>query len=173
MRILYLALYTLVIFFAVIYFAPKKNLYYLAENILADKGIYFVGETIEEQAFGLKVSNISVVYQKEHVAKIGTMEITPFVIFNRLLLSNITVEDPVVSFIPNQIDTIAAHYLIVMPKTLAWSVDESIKGEIVWRESQAAVTVEDSEYLKQSRYKTVLSAMRLEEGAYRYEFPIR
>lgn len=117
-RVLKILAYILFFILAVVYFLPKSNLYYFAEQELQKQKIMISEETTVEQMFSLELQNAVLSYANIDVATISKSDIQLFVLYNTLTLHDVNLSSMAATFVPLKVDTLEAKYTILNPLTI-------------------------------------------------------
>jgi len=110
--------YILFFILAVVYFLPKLNLYYFAEQELQKQKIIISNETIIEQMFSLELQKAILSYESVDVATISKADVQLFVLYNTLTLQDVNLSSMASTFVPLQVDTLEVKYTILNPLTI-------------------------------------------------------
>lgn len=113
-RLLY-AVYVLVI---VIVLIPKEKLYFTFESILSENHIFISGETIANRLLYLDADEGALVLDNQKIASIENIRITPWIFFNRLAISTVSVSPAYRTFFPGVIDEIVLTYSLLHPLSI-------------------------------------------------------
>lgn len=116
-------LYFFYIFLIVIILFPKEKFYYTFESFISEYHLYISHEDITDSLFYLDADNGEVLLDNQVVASIENIRISPWIFFNRLSLSNLTVSPVYRNFFPGKIDTVTLTYSLLNP------FDITIHGE--------------------------------------------
>ena len=117
-RVVKILAYILFFILAVVYFLPKLNLYYFAEQELQKQKVIISKETAGEQMFSLDLQNAVFSYANIDVATISETDIRLFVLYNTLTLHDVNLSSMASAFVPLKVDTLEAKYTILNPLTI-------------------------------------------------------
>jgi len=128
-----ITLFTTIIYFSMIVFMPKTELYHTIEKALAKEDIRLNEVEIVEGLFSLKVNDITVYVKGIAIAHIDSVEFNTYLLYNTLTIKNIMVDESLHTQVPAQTDKIQLGHSIMSPLLL--SVDSngtfgSLLGEI-------------------------------------------
>lgn len=107
--------YALFFFGALGLFMPKSNLYYFVEKNLKTFNVVISDEVVTEKPFSLEVTNLNVRAQGVESAKVEQMNITLFLLYNRVSLEGIELSSLVENYLPSKIDSLELVYSLVNP----------------------------------------------------------
>lgn len=116
-------MYALYIFLIVIVLIPKEKLYYTIESLLADNHVYLTGESVINRFVYLDVENVQVVLDNLDVATIENIRFTPWIFFNRLIISSVEVSPNYRTFFSGKIDRIELSYSLFHPLSVQIHAD--------------------------------------------------
>jgi len=117
-RVLKIFAYMLFFILTLVYFLPKSNLYYFAEQELQKQKVVISDETTVEQFFSLELQNAILSYASVDVATISEADIQLFVFYNTLTLHDVNLSSMASAFVPLQVDTLEMKYSILNPLTI-------------------------------------------------------
>lgn len=157
---------------ALLFFAPKENLYYLLENSIKPYGIIVSDETLRERGVGLHVEEAKVYVKEVESAAVEKAAILCLGLYNRLDVRGVRLAPAFEQFFPPAIEAATFSYSVLDPLHIkAEAVGEFGRAEarISLRERLAKVVIAPSE-LMTSRYAQTLSRLGKDEtGGYLYE----
>ena len=116
-------LYPLYILLIVIIILPKEKFYFTFESILSEYHLFVNKEVITNNFLYLDVDNGEILLDNQRVAFIENIRISPWIFFNRLSVSNLSISPLYRNFFPGKIDTITLTYSLLSPLKIL------IKGE--------------------------------------------
>lgn len=108
-------LYLFYIFLMVVILLPKEKFYFTMESLLAEHHLFINHETLIERFFYLDAENGDVLIDNQAIASIENIRISPWIFYNRLSFSNLTVLPLYRSFFPGKIDTVTMTYSLLNP----------------------------------------------------------
>ena len=103
------------VWFALLAFMPKTELYYKLEEELAKKGIKINEDSIEENPFMLTIKGMKVYTEGIEVAKIEEVTLFMTLFYNYLHIQNVVTDDLVASESVKRIDDAMLNYSVVTP----------------------------------------------------------
>jgi len=114
-------------------FAPKQELYYLLEQSLKEKNIIISNEKFTDTWFGLKINNADVYLSGAKIAKVEELKFNFFFFYNKLSISNVTIDKSLENIAPKSVDNLTATYSVLSPLKIKLEGDGSVgslDGEI-------------------------------------------
>ena len=96
-------------------FAPKEELYYLAEKSLKQSDIVISNETIEDRWFGLRISDADIYVKGINVAKVANLQLNLFFFYNTLTIEGIDMDASLHNVAPKAVDELKATYSVIDP----------------------------------------------------------
>ncbi len=110
-----LLFYVMFFMMASIYFAPKVNIYYFAEQQLQKKGIVLNDETLNDKGFTLEVNNAVLYVKSLETAKIQKIKLNLFLLYNSVEVENLVFSDMASRFIPLHVKSLYLVYTVFDP----------------------------------------------------------
>ena len=111
------------LWFSIVAFMPKEELYYTLEHKLVKYGIELNEKSIKSGIFSMDVSDIDVYVEGIKVAHIDHIDFLITLLFNTIDLSNIQLDSSVSSFVPSSIKKIQEGHIV-------YSVTSPFKAKI-------------------------------------------
>lgn len=118
-------LYAFYILCIVIVLIPKEKLFFTAESFLAENHLFLSGETLSNRFFYLDIENAQVMADDLEIGSIETIRMMPWVAFNRITITSVSLAPAYRSFLPEKIDEIVLTYSVLHPL----SIDIRGKGD--------------------------------------------
>lgn len=112
------ALYAFYILLIVIVMIPKEKLFYSMESILAEEHVFIGGESFSNRFLYLDIDNSEFLFDNQPFATVEQIRISPWILFNQLSLSSISVSPSYHDFFPGKIDKITLSYSLLHPLSL-------------------------------------------------------
>ena len=103
------------LWFALLLFMPKIQLYYLLEQNLAKQEIKLNESKISENPFGLTVTDMQVYFKGIPVAKIEKTEMVTLLLYNRITATHITLDALLKEKFPASIEKLVLQYSVIDP----------------------------------------------------------
>ncbi len=164
-------LLTFCLFFIIIAFLPKENIYYKAEEILKEQKVVLSGENTTDILGVFNISDAKIYYDSIKVGKIENIRIFPFVFFNVLNISNANFSDELRNFLPKNIDSFNIFMTAFYPISayISGSGDfGEISGYINFYSREMKIKLKPTQkFLK--TYKSLAREFKKVEGEYVYE----
>ncbi len=110
--------YLVLISILVVFFAPKRQLYYLAEEHLNSYDIVYSKEFVDDSGFVLRLSDGTLYYQDLQIAKINEITLMPLLVYNRANIAPFSLSDEMSSFLPGTISSVSATHTIISPLSI-------------------------------------------------------
>ena len=172
-KIALFVLYTFLFFGALLFFTPKENLYYFAEEQLKPLGVVIGYEEAVDHGFTLEILHAKLYVKKIKSANIGSATIGIFGLYNTASINNVVLDKTFEQFFPPLIQRIDVAQSVFAPLQLSAKAVGDF-GEAVATvdllERSAKVIVKPSK-LMLSRYKNTLRQLKKsKEGDYSYEY---
>lgn len=108
-------LYFFYIFLIVIIVIPKEKLYFAFESFLSEHHLFINNENFTNRLFYVDIDNGNILLDNQEFANIEHMRIAPWIILNRLTLTNIAFSPLYRNFFPGKIDSITLTYSLAHP----------------------------------------------------------
>jgi hypothetical protein len=159
-------LYILLFIFSLLYFSPKENIYYFAENQLKPQGVIIAQETVIDTGFSFRVENATVLYRSINVADIKTATFKIFLLFNKLNIENITLSRSAKNFVPLKVDEVNIKHYIVDPIHIyidATGQFGQLDATYNLLQNSISVTLKPSKLLS-TKYKNTLNKFKKNES---------
>lgn len=112
------ALYAVYILLIAIILIPKEKLFFTFESVLSKNHVFISGEQLNDRLVYLDADNAQLVLDHQQVASIGQIRIAPWIFFNRLSISSISVSPLYRTFFPGKIDEIEFTYSLLHPLSM-------------------------------------------------------
>jgi hypothetical protein len=110
--------------------APKKELWYLAEQQLKAQGLVISGEAIDDQLFGLKLRHPTIYFKGAKIATADSMTIWSVFVYTRATIDKIVVDDSLGAYLPASIDAVTITHTVSRPTRAAIRIEgETLAGE--------------------------------------------
>jgi len=166
-------LYTVLFIGALLFFTPKENLYYFAEEQLKPLGVVIGYEEAVDHGFSLEIQHAKLYVQKIKSANIGSIDIGLFLLYNSITISNVVLDKTFEQFFPPIVEHIDIQQSIFDPLNVnAEAVGDfgEARATVNLLERNVSVVLKPSKIML-SRYKNTLRQLKKsKEGDYRYEY---
>jgi uncharacterized membrane protein len=108
-----------IVWFAVLAFMPKLELYYTAEEALAKQDIVLNEEKISESLFGLNLEKVSVFVKGIKIASIEELDVFTLLFYTHIELKDLHIDDSLKQMVPQEIKQITLSHSVVAPTELS------------------------------------------------------
>jgi len=171
-KMLKLLVYLSVMLALLVFFLPKVNLYYAAEELMQKQNVYISDEEARDNGFSLELLNASVFFDKLSLMNVGEVKISPWLVYNTVSLKMIDVNEGFSDFLPQDINFLQAQYVFYQPTHIQLkgeSSDSFLYGDVDLINRVVSVHLRVGAQ-SQKRYKKLLQKLKKEEGGYYYEY---
>jgi hypothetical protein len=100
-------------------FSPKQEIYYLLEERLEKDDIVISNEKFSDTLFGLTISDADIFVKGINMAKVKSLNLNIFFLYNRLSIESIETDRGIHDFAPKSIDKLTATVSILKPYKVA------------------------------------------------------
>jgi hypothetical protein len=156
----------------VLFFLPKKALFFEGEKLLKPQHIILSGERVGDTGFGLNVSGGTLYYEDLKVAQLNAVTVTPWVLYNRISIAPFRLSPAMKSFLPGTIDAVTVSYTVLDPLHIVVEASGSfgaLSGVIGLQDRQIRFDLSPSRQLLTMQPFWLKQLHKTEEGVYRYE----
>ena len=116
--------------FLILFFAPKKELYYLLEHRLKDQGVVVADERISESPVGLTLEHPALYFKGAHVADAQGLSLWSVLLFGRATLENIHIDPAFKRYAPSRLARSTLTFSLLHPTRLELTLtDPAMSGE--------------------------------------------
>ena len=164
--------YSAVFILMLLYFLPKVSLFYFAEEKLKPLGVVFSKEKLYDKGFTLRIEDTTLFVKSIESAKIASVEITPFLLYNSVDVKGVELSKTLKSFIPLHIEEILVDHSVLSPTTLYAEVSGDFgEAEVTFDIVQKKVhlKLEPSQKMIQEYKSTLREFKKEEDGGYSYD----
>lgn len=157
---------------AVLFFAPKENLYYLLEKKMEPYGIIIGDEALEERGVGLHVDDATVYVREIESAGVKKTAILCLGLYNRVDVEGVRLAPAFEQFFPAKIEKMTFLYTIFDPLHLtAEAVGEfgTAEARLSLRDRLVKVVIAPSDLMMSGYANTLKTMSKDEAGGYFYE----
>ena len=166
-------LYLILFFTALLFFTPKENLYYFAEEQLKPLGVIISEEEVIDHGFSLTLKHATLYVKKIRSAEVESLDAKIFGLYNSVHIKKIVLDPAVEQFFPPLINHVTIVHSIFSPlKIHADAVGDfgSAAVEINLADRNGTLNVQASKLMR-SRFRTTLRQLKkTKAGDYYYEF---
>lgn len=114
-KLFLLLFYALFFIMAVLYFAPKANIYYFAEEQLQKQGIAFSDEALDDKGFTFEINHTTLYVKKIESAKIKKITMHFFLLYNDIQVEDVFLSDMASMFMPLHVKDLSLTYSVLNP----------------------------------------------------------
>ena len=164
--------YLLLVLFLVIFFLPKVNLYYKAEQILQNYKLTVSAEKLTDNGFSFKINDGVVYFDDLAVAKIGEISLTSLLFYNRIDVKPFSFSKDMQQFVPLRVDNLNITYTIINPVNISIAASGefgSLKGDISLLDKNISLLLKPSKTLLNKRVFWLRQMKKDSQGGYHYE----
>lgn len=164
--------YLFVMLALLIFFMPKTNLYYAAEELMQKENLYISDELVNDTGFSLELDEGNILFDKLTLAKIDRIRLSPWVFYNTLTFRNIHVNEGFSDFLPAEIERVDIWHAFYNPAKVILegeSAESHFFGEVDLLERVVTIHLR-LDAKSEKRYKNILKRLTKEEGGYLYEY---
>jgi len=104
--------------YLVIFFAPKKELFFVVEKTIKPFGVAINNEKVEDFGLLIKLKKADIVVKDIKIAHIKTISLLPLIFYNSLNIEPFSLSEDLNDFVPKNIQNISLTYSILHPKKL-------------------------------------------------------
>ncbi len=165
-------LYLTVFLVLVLFFAPKRQLYYFGESKLAPYGVVLSGEYVDDGGLSLSLKDGTLYYQDLEVAKLPEVTVLPLLVFNAVTVAPFSFSEQMQGFVPGTVDGIRVRQSLLDP--LHVLVDASgdfgtLEGNIDLGARRVSLLLTPSKRLLESKSFWLKELKKQQSGGYLYE----
>ena len=164
--------WALVFLLLVLFFLPKKPLYFEGEKLLKPQHVILSNERVSDTGFGLRISGGTLFYEDLQVAELSELNITPWLVYNRIGIAPFRLAPAMKSFLPETIDGAEVIYSVFDPLHIRVEASGdfgTLSGTIGLRDRQMRFDLTPSKQLRQLQPFWLKQFKKTQEGGYRYE----
>ena len=114
-KLFLLLFYTLFFIMAVLYFAPKANIYYFAEQQLQKQGIIINDEALDDKGFTFEINHATLYVKKIESAKIEKITMHFLLLYNDIQVQDVVLSDMASMFVPLHVKSLFLTYSVLHP----------------------------------------------------------
>ena len=171
LRILF---YIVIFLITLIYFFPKNELISYVNSTALSQYKTNAKITFDNEMLNYVSSDSSVTYQKNLVANISSIEVAPYILFNKITLNNINLKGMVGSLFPSKINNAKLLYDITDPTRINMKAEGDFGKAIGYFDllnSLIHIEVSPSRTLKKN-FSFILKYMKRSKNVYTYEYKL-
>jgi len=155
-----------VLYFSLLVFMPKEELYYTLEEALAKQDIKINEKSIEEGMFSLRVKEADIYIKGIQLAKVEKLEFFTLLFYTRVKIQKLRLDDSLKAMAPTSLETVTFSHLLWSPTELEVKVKASFEanGTVDLNERSIYLDVNGSKDLEQFQ-----KSLRKSEKGWVYE----
>jgi len=156
----------------VVFFFPKTQLYYKAEEVLAENNIILSEEIAKDAGFTFSIEGGRLYYDDLEVAQLNEIVLLPFVFFNRISVAPFTFSKEMQSLVPGMVTQMYVQYSIIDPLHITYKAEGdfgALTGRAAFLDRNISIDLIPSDKLLQSRPPWLRQLKKEEGGVYHYE----
>lgn len=141
----------LLLWFALLVFMPKTEMYHTLEKALLKQDIKLNETSIKENIFSLRIEDIRVYLKGIGLASIESIEWTSYLFYTKLVITNITVDASLSSQVPRQTDKIELVHRFISPLVISLDANGSfgaVEGEAKLLDKQVKIDFIETKDIK-------------------------
>jgi len=157
----------LVLWFALLLFMPKIEIYYALEKVLDKQGIQLNESQMDEGLFTLTLKDVTLFAQGVKVAHIDKIDIFTLLIYTKVTAQTFVVSESLSSMMPKNADNIEVRYSILDPLHVTLNAVGSfgtLKGYIDLKEKKIHI-----DFVEPKDIRTIRSSLKKGEEGWYYE----
>ena len=158
------------LFFGIIIFLPKANIYYSAEKALSVTHLYLRDEQINDRFVYLDVRDASLLLDTLPIGTIERITIVPMIFYNKITMSSLNFNKEVASIFPQGIESVTFTYSLWHPLSVIIEGKAGfgpINGTIDLSDKQLTIYFEATRMMRS--YPLLLSKLHKSEKGLVYE----
>lgn len=164
--------YFIVVIALVIFFSPKRQLYYLGEKEAAAQNVVLSGESIHDWGWVFALKDGLLYYDDLFIARLSEVSLMPLGVFNSLTISSFVLSDEMQQFVPGTIHEIRIQHSVIRP--LSVFLDGSgefgeVHGQFHLQDRNLSLSLDPSALLLEKRPIWFNQLKKQPSGEYLYE----
>jgi len=164
--------YTLIFVLLLLFFLPKRSLYYEAEQQLQKEGVVLSGERPGDTGFGFAVTGGTLYFKDLQIAQLNEIRVTPWLLYNSISVAPFSLSPAMKSFLPESIDGVLVRYTVFDPLHIVIEAEGAfgtLSGTIGLADRRIGLELVPSKELRSLRPFWLKEFKPTKEGGYRYE----
>lgn len=167
-----LIIWPVVFLMLVLFFLPKKSLYFEGEKLLKPQHVILSGERAEDTGFGLTVLGGTLYYEDLEVAELESVTVSPWLLFNRISVAPFRLSPAMKSFLPGTVDDVTVSYTVLDPLHISVRATGgfgALSGTVGLTDRRIRFDLTASKQLRAMDPFWLKQFTQTKEGGYRYE----
>ncbi|MDR0664145.1 MAG: hypothetical protein LBF86_01300 [Helicobacteraceae bacterium] len=117
---------------AIVFFLPKKELYYLAERYMEQIGAFVSGEDASDYGWALSLKGGTLYYDRTAIAENARTTLITTIFYNELSVDSFELSDTLAAIAPARVDFLKARHTIFAPHKFFLSAEGAIGAATGW-----------------------------------------
>jgi len=162
-----ISLILLTVWFALLFFMPKQELYYKLEESLAKQDVRINEQHIDEGLFSLSLENADVYVKGIKVAHVKKLTFFTLLFYSEVKVKGVMLEESLKAVAPRQMDSAVARYSILSPleaKVEARGSFGTIAGEV-----NLSKRILHLDFIEAKKIETLKNLLKKGEKGWYYE----
>ena len=118
-------IFILAVLIGLVIFMPKSSLYYYLEKQLEKNGLVIYNEKISDKIVYFKLNSANISYQGADIAQVGSLKVTPLIVYNQIEAKNIDLVGMAKQFLNIDIESLKATHSALKPYLIKISAQGS------------------------------------------------
>jgi len=156
-----------IVWFALLVFMPKQEIYYALEKELAKQEIEINEQSIKEGLFSLTLKQVSVYVKGIKVATIENLDFLTLLFYTKVELDSLLLDDSLKAMAPQQTDKALLYYTLLSPMTASIQAEGSfgiIEGNVDLKEQKLHI-----DFVETKEIEMIRSQLKKDEKGWSYE----
>ena len=156
----------------IIFFTPKRQLYYLGEKLAQEQGVVLSGEGVFDEGLALSLEDGTLYYQDLEIAKLNEVSILPLIVFNAIDVAPFSFSQEMQRFVPGTVEHIRVMQSAIDPLHVHVSASGDfgrLEGIVGLKDRNASLTLKPSKSLLTSGVAWLHELKKQPNGEYTYE----
>jgi len=177
MKKLFKVLVLFILFFSfLIIFLPKEKVFFYALNALSKKNILFKSYIFEDKPYSFYLKDSNIYYKNIQALKIQDFSLNTYIVYNKLIINGIKVDDSLKQFVPSNIKNVNIKYSVLNPLFIdidIYSKEFKVKGYIDILQEKLVLNLNVSKMFKK-QYPKLLRQIKYDNKTkeYKYEYKL-
>jgi len=177
MKKLFKVLVLFILFFSfLIIFLPKEKVFFYTLNALSKKNILFKSYIFEDKPYSFYLKDSKIYYKNIQALKIQDFSLNTYIVYNKLIINGIKVDDSLKQFVPSNIKNVNIKYSVLNPLFIdidIYSKEFKVKGYIDILQEKLVLNLNVSKMFKK-QYSKLLRQIKYDNKTkeYKYEYKL-
>ena len=163
--------YLLFFIIALMYFMPKKSIYYFAEKELQKQGVVIAHEAVKDTGFSLELRHLDIYVRSIESASVKELDISLFGIYNGVSMQDIELSSTLSSMLPTEIKKVTLLYTLLHPLTVELSAVGAfgtLHADVNLKERKMSAVLQPSDIMKRKYRQALRNFKKQANGEYEY-----